>query len=414
MIGEELYDAASKGDVTKFKQLLQQDPYLVERVSYPCSRNLLHVATLRGQVAIIEEVLKINPGLARISDSQKSSPLHIAVEEGNLEITKRLLSVAPEMCWWRDEQGLNPVQIAAVKGHVEILEKLLEEDPLPVMERGHRGQTVLHLCVKHRQLRALKFLVDKLGDLVYAKDDDGETLLHWAARTKQVEMVKYLVESNKVEKESKNSMGRTAVGILKESHDDSEGIISIIAPPKAMSWKKTNPILLEYLSKKREQTMVVMTLIATMAFQAAVSPPGGVWQDDTSSHRAGEAVIATTHPKIYKHLVRANTTAFVSSLITIFLVAVPFPIGRGALFVFTTYVMRVSMAAISVSYGGSVLVSAPNTQTRSLTGIINVVLAVSLGLFGIKLVRNIVMMCCRRLFGSRFVDDDLSYLRSEK
>ncbi|XP_047961383.1 ankyrin repeat-containing protein NPR4-like [Salvia hispanica] len=124
------------------------------------------------------------------------------------------------MCWWRDEQGLNPVQVAAKKGHVEILEELLEEDLLSVMERVHRGQTVLHLCMKHRQLRALEFLADKLRDLVYAKDDDGETLLHWAVRTQQVESKIY-----------------------------------------------------RYLSKKREQTMVVMTLITTMAFQAAVSPP---------------------------------------------------------------------------------------------------------------------------------------------
>ncbi|KAL1558107.1 ankyrin repeat-containing protein NPR4-like [Salvia divinorum] len=84
MICEELYDAASKGDATKFQQLIQQDPYLVERVSFPCSRNVLHVATLRAHVAIVEEVLKLSPQLARNLDSQKLSPLHIAASKGML------------------------------------------------------------------------------------------------------------------------------------------------------------------------------------------------------------------------------------------------------------------------------------------------------------------------------------------
>ncbi|KAL1558108.1 hypothetical protein AAHA92_08610 [Salvia divinorum] len=315
------------------------------------------------------------------------------------------------MRWCRDDQGLNPVHIAAMKGHVEMLEELLREDPLPAMERVHRGQTVLHLCVKHRQLGALKLLVEKLGDLVYAKDDDGETLLHWAARSKQVKVIKYLVGINKIEKKSMNSMGRTAVELVEESCDEemTKAMVSIM-PPLAWSW--SNPAMLEMLSKKREQqTMVVMALIATMAFQAAVSPPGGVWQEDTSSHRAGEAVMATTHPKIYRHLIRANTTAFVSSLLTIFMVAVPQSFGKGILLNLSPYAVWVSLAAIAVTYGGSVLVVVPNTQTRSLTGIIYVVVAVSLGLSGIRFLRDVFITCCVKLFGYNWVKDTLTRIR---
>lgn len=46
--------------------------------------------------------------------------------------------------------------------------------------------------------------------------------------------------------------------------------------------------------------LVVTSLIATMAFQAALTPPGGLWQDnkpqkyedDRDWHHAGEAVMA--------------------------------------------------------------------------------------------------------------------------
>ena len=99
MVGEavekKLYDAASKGDVATFSKLLPQDPYLVETLSFPCSRNILHIATMHGQTSTVERLLNLNPRLVQISDSQKSSPLHIAAEAGHVEIAAKLLIVAP-------------------------------------------------------------------------------------------------------------------------------------------------------------------------------------------------------------------------------------------------------------------------------------------------------------------------------
>ncbi|XP_057776330.1 ankyrin repeat-containing protein NPR4-like isoform X2 [Salvia miltiorrhiza] len=196
----ELYDAVSKGDVRKFREVVQQDPYLVETASFTCSRNVLHIATLRGKAAIVEEVLNINPQLARDLDSQQSSPLHIAAAQGNIVIVRKLLSVAREACWWRDCHDMNPIHIAAMNGHDEVLKMLLNESHIPAMERLHRGQTVLHLCVKHGKLTTLKVLVEKLGELVYAKDDNGETFLDLAVRCNQDEMVQHLVamENNNI------------------------------------------------------------------------------------------------------------------------------------------------------------------------------------------------------------------------
>ncbi|GKC69491.1 ankyrin repeat-containing domain, PGG domain protein, partial [Tanacetum coccineum] len=36
----------------------------------------------------------------------------------------------------------------------------------------------------------------------------------------------------------------------------------------------------DWLYKKKESLMVVAVLIATIAFQAGVNPPGGVWQEN--------------------------------------------------------------------------------------------------------------------------------------
>ncbi|KAG6399286.1 hypothetical protein SASPL_140762 [Salvia splendens] len=100
-------------------------------------------------------------------------------------------------------------------------------------------------------------------------------------------------------------MGKTALDILEESPQDTTNYMEM----KKMLTSLSTQSLLGALPKLTDTTMVVVVLIASMAFQAAISP---VWQDDTPSHKAGEAVMASTHPKIYKDFVRANTTAFIS------------------------------------------------------------------------------------------------------
>ncbi|KAL1541862.1 ankyrin repeat-containing protein-like protein [Salvia divinorum] len=370
-VEKKLYEAASKGDVTTLQQLVQEDPYLIHGVSFPCSRNLLHIASVYGQTAIVEQVLKLNPLLARSSDSQKSSPLHIAVDQGDLEVAKRLLLVAPEMCWWRDDQGMNPVHIAAVKGRYMVLAELLRLDLSPARERVHRGQTALHLCVKHCQIQTLKALVEKLGDFVCAKDDDGETLLHLAVRSNQLEIVRYLVESNKIKKLAANSTGKTALDILDESFRDTSTYLEM-----RRILHNVYPLsIVEHFPKLTDMTMVVVVLIATMAFQVTVSPPGGVWQEDTSSHNAGRAVMATTHPRVYKHFVDATTTAFISAIVTILLISTGAPQVNFFFLAIATYSMWVAITSIGVSFGVSLIMTNP-METKSVGQIVAIVASV--------------------------------------
>lgn len=189
------------------------------------------------------------------------------------------------------------------------------------------------------------------------------------------------MECNKIDVQSKNSEGKTALQIIEESPPNATSLEIKKILKRGTNFSKR--LVLEILKSMSDITMVVVVLIATMAFQAAVSPPGGVWQDDSSLYRAGKAVMASTHPKMYKHFVRDNTTAFVSSLVTIFLLTTRLPSINLFHTKAVTYTMWVSLASIAVSYGASIMAITPNMETQSFGHVIKIVIMVSTSLFGL-------------------------------
>ncbi|XP_047942814.1 ankyrin repeat-containing protein At2g01680-like [Salvia hispanica] len=141
---KKLYDTVTTGDVATFQTLVPQDPFLVDQVSFSRSRNLLHIATMAGQLGIVEELLSINSELAQDVDSNKSSSLHIAAEQGTLRLSIN----------WRD--------CIAVR-----------------------------LCCTCAQ--------NMVQRLVLVTDDDGETLYDLAVRCDQIEMREYLIENGTIQ-----------------------------------------------------------------------------------------------------------------------------------------------------------------------------------------------------------------------
>lgn len=105
-------------------------------------------------------------------------------------------------------------------------------------------------------------------------------------------------------------------------------------------WEQVYVKYLQYQGNWIEETrgtlMVVATVIVTMTFQATISPPGGVWQENTIKGglkctpygicEAGTAVLAYAWTNDFLNFMTFNTTSSFSSLCVVLLLISGFPL----------------------------------------------------------------------------------------
>lgn len=96
----------------------------------------------------------------------------------------------------------------------------------------------------------------------------------------------------------------------------------------------------DWMEQMRGTLMLVATVIATMSFQIAINPPGGVWQSDTNSQqgcapnkicKAGTSVLAfgDSNQKFYYEIFLVLCTiSFSASLTIILLLICGFPLSN--------------------------------------------------------------------------------------
>uniref|UniRef100_A0A803NCF1 PGG domain-containing protein n=1 Tax=Chenopodium quinoa TaxID=63459 RepID=A0A803NCF1_CHEQI len=221
----------------------------------------VHVAAINGKTDVLRALLNVEPQAARERTMGGESVLHLCVKhkQGHLQIVEALLVVNSSICYTHDQDGKTPVHVAAINGQIDVLRALLNVEPQAARERTMGGESVLHLCVKHKQPEALRFLVKTMddGELLNLDDALGNTVLHLAVAAKQSERSrKDVIQDDKLWQHLNRANALPAKEALK--------------PKKDRAW----------LEDQRTSLMVVASLIATMAFQAGINPPGGVWQDD--------------------------------------------------------------------------------------------------------------------------------------
>jgi ankyrin repeat protein len=164
--GDEIHDAAKKGDAAKVKALLSSNPALVASKDN-VGRTPLHIAALFGRKEVVV-LLLANKAEVNARAKQEQTALLWAASEGHAEVVELLLTNKAEVNAV-DKNGWTPLHKAAEGGHKEVVELLLA-NKAAVDARNIQGATPLMAAAGEGRKEVAAVLLASKAD-VNAKDN---------------------------------------------------------------------------------------------------------------------------------------------------------------------------------------------------------------------------------------------------
>ncbi|KAL4589453.1 hypothetical protein LXL04_002360 [Taraxacum kok-saghyz] len=123
--------------------------------------------------------------------------------------------------------------------------------------------------------------------------------------------------------------------------------------------------------RKADALLVAASVLAAMNYQAAISPPGGAYQDTkivngTIEYEAGQAIAAYVTPFEYKRFSIANTISFTFSMTTMFLFLSGLSLKRRIFSLLLTASMFATLTATTYSYKMAMEATTPDHDERKI------------------------------------------------
>ncbi|XP_048323278.2 ankyrin repeat-containing protein At2g01680 [Ziziphus jujuba] len=185
----------------------------------------IHIAASRGHSDVVREILNTNPNFTKKMDEKGNSPLHYACNGGHREITWMLLRRDPNLALQYNNNGYTSLHLAAIHGEISVLEEFASKAPAAFHYLTKEEETIFHLAVRYGKYEALMFLLhssNSTNNLLHCQDRYGNTVLHLAVSRGRHQIAEFLIKKTKVEVNSRNCKGLTALDILDQTKESAE------------------------------------------------------------------------------------------------------------------------------------------------------------------------------------------------
>lgn len=216
-MSQEFFDAATAGDVSKVKAMLQAEPALVRardqngvsvimKASYYGKKDVVAVlleanaeldifeSAVTGNTQRLLDLLASDATLANAYSPDGFTPLGFAVFFGQAETVKALLDAGVEVnAASRESMKVTPLASAAASKQTEIA-RLLIAHGANVNARAASGHIPLHEASATGNVELVRLLIENGAD-INAKTDDGRTPLDFATEYNRPEVIEILKQS---------------------------------------------------------------------------------------------------------------------------------------------------------------------------------------------------------------------------
>ncbi|XP_022748018.1 uncharacterized protein LOC111297629 [Durio zibethinus] len=227
----------------------------------------LRRAAREGNVDELYASIQRNSNVLRRIDGRDfvDTPLHLAAAEGCIDFAMEIMTLKPTFARKLNQQGFRPIHLAVERGH--------KRAGATSLGKGYKKKKILFRLYNFILIKQMLKLLLKCKADKHATNQDGSTALNVAQQLNNKESIRIL-------------RGCCIPRVSTFNYKWQKQIFKSVTKASAAIFQDMDNISIE----DRNALLVILGLLLTATYQASLSPPGSVWQGESSSNSTADDI----------------------------------------------------------------------------------------------------------------------------